>query len=936
MVVKRKVSLGGGDAPKGAVAAPSQETLDLFFNTGVVFHEVKLAGELPDVVSSFVVMKAQGATAPAATQASVTGVRRANPGEEADVEVSALEHIGELSGRWLPVPYQLSCLFAVQVFLGGGDPRSPRILLAIDTVERKASGGRHLDASLDEGRPFRPLDRGELAVFLDHGNTRDLLRKLERGGLDRAPFKIAALLETLLPALPRIRFSRVEPHATVGVSLVVDLGNSRSTAALVESREKGLFSIPLEVRSSLDPFSVSEDTFDSRVTFLPPPFDEAVSTVCVGDSFALPSIVRMGREALDRALETPHRYACTISGPKRYLWDGRPGADKWHFAAKQDGEYKPIFGRILKHVSEEPGGLGLRADGPSAPADPRYPPRTMMMFAMVEILSLAIAQINSPRYRTFQGKEGSPRVLKNLVLTYPSGMQAEERRVYEALVRNAVLLASHLLNLPEAHRPNWVPAQAQAQAQTQAQAGTFEPFLFVDEALAAQMVYVYQEVAESFAGSMEDLIGVYGRSKTKLRIGSIDIGGGTSDVMIAEYEDKLPGAGTALAVTKLFQDGVSIAGDEVCRAILEDIVFAQLLAQLPSPDARAKVVHMFGDGDGGHGAAWRTLKAKLVPYFWLPLSRAYWSVAEGYQIPGHAPDKLYSVPDIMRLFPAGSWSEAVVAEADKLLGSVAKDFPGIMNLFFRFDREEAERTALGVLREPLRKYADILAQFDVDLIVLAGKTSALPCVYDLFVAELAVAPPRIRRMSSYKVGDWYPSKWREAGFIKDPKSTVTAGATILHMAAKNRLPGFLLDRVETVPMRPIYGLYQETEPHIPRQNELFRAGGAKKAGKTSSPPFAYTRGMTIGFRNVDSPEMDASPLFEVLPRTADVEQALLEDRVTLSFGLSDDDRVSIDEVTSQRGVYTFGPDDFVLSLRTLTEGRYWLDTGVFKDILKYV
>jgi hypothetical protein len=930
MVVKRKVSLGGADAPKSTkLAAPSQEVLDLFFNTGVVFHEVKLQGELPDVVSSFVVMKkAQGDAAPS----DVTGVRRANPGEEADVEVSALEHIGELSGRWLPIPYQLSCLFAVQVFLGGGDLRAPRILLAVDTLERQGSAGRHLEASLDEGRPFRPLDRSELGVFLDHHNTRDLLRKMERAGIDRAPFKIAALLETLGPALPRLRFSRIEAHATVGVSLVVDLGNSRSTAALVESREKGLFSIPLEVRSSLDPFAVSEETFDSRVTFLPPPFDEAVSTVAVGDGFALPSIVRMGREALDRALETPHRYACTISGPKRYLWDGRPSTDQWHFAAKQDGEYKPIFGRILKHIGEDAGGLGLRADGPSSPADPRYPPRTMMLFAMVEILSLAIAQINSPRYRAFQGKEGSPRVLKNLVLTYPSGMQAEERRVYEALVRNAVLLVGHLLNLPEGHRPNWVPAPAGSPPTVQ---GTFEPFLFVDEALAAQMVYVYQEIAESFAGSMEDLVGVYGRSKTKLRIGSIDIGGGTSDVMIAEYEDKLPGAGTALAVTKLFQDGVSIAGDEVCRAILEDIVFAQLLAQLPSPDARAKVVHMFGDGDGGHGAAWRTLKAKLVPYFWLPLARAYWSVAEGFEIPGHTGDKLYSVPDIMRLFPAGSWSETVVVEADRLLGSVTKDFPGIMNLFFRFDREEAERTALGVLREPLRKYADILAQFDVDLIVLAGKTSALPCVYDLFVAELAVAPPRIRRMSSYKVGDWYPSKWRQAGFIKDPKSTVAAGATILHMAAKNRLPGFLLDRVDTVPMRPIYGLYQETEPHIPRQNELFRSDGAKKGGKTTSPPFAYTRGMTIGFRNVDSPEMDASPLLEVKPRTADVEQALLEDRVTLSFSLSEDDRIGIHEVTSQRGVYTFGPDDFVLSLRTLTEGRYWLDTGVFKDILKY-
>ena len=53
-----------------------------------------------------------------------------------------------------------------------------------------------------------------------------------------------------------------------------------------------------------------------------------------GDSFQWPSVARMGREALDRALETPHRYQCTLSGPKRYLWDDRQTDERWHFAQK--------------------------------------------------------------------------------------------------------------------------------------------------------------------------------------------------------------------------------------------------------------------------------------------------------------------------------------------------------------------------------------------------------------------------------------------------------------------------------------------------------------------------------------------------------------------------------------------------------------------------
>jgi hypothetical protein len=917
-MVKRKVSLDSGEGPKRGPSAArelSEEVLELFFNTGVVFHSLGEV-ELPDIVSGFVVLN-EG------------GVRRAAPGEEPDVEISALEHVAQLSHRWLPVPYQLSCPHAVQVWLGGEDPRAPKVLLAVDTLEARGSGGRWLDAALDADRPFRPLDKNECAAFMDHAETRELLRKLEKAGIERVPFKLAALLETLGPVLPRIRLARTESRSPIPVSLVLDLGNSRSTAVLVEAREKGLFAVPLEIRSSVDPLAVSDETFDSRVTFLPPPFDKSVFPVAVGDSFSLPSIVRMGREALDRALETPHRYACTLSGPKRYLWEGRPADERWHFAQKQDGEYKTIFGRVLKHLSDDADGILLRADGPSTPADPRYAPRAMMLFALVEILGQAYAEINSPRYRAFQGKEANPRTLKHVVITYPSAMRDEEKEVYEALVRNAVLLVCHVLNVPPEHRPNWIPEGGPQGTPSSGIGGRFEPFLFVDEALAAQMVYLYQEIAENFAGSMEEFVSVYARDKSRIRIASVDIGGGTSDVMIAEYEDKLPGTGTSLAVKKLFQDGVGIAGDEVCRAILEDIVFVQLLQQLPSNAARTKIVHLFGEGDAGHGAAWRTLKAKLVPYFWLPLARCYWAIAEGHEIPDHTKEKLYSVADVIDLFPASAWSMTVLAEADKFLGSAVPEFPGLINFFFRFDREETERTIEGVLREPLRRYADILAQFDVDLVVLAGRTSALRCIHELFRSEVPVAPPRIKTMSSYRVGDWYPSKWREAGLIKDPKSTVCAGATVLHLASKNRLFGFLLDTVEDLQQKPIYGLYQETEPHIQRQNELFRKT------KTSSP-FVYTAGMTIGFRNVDSEEMEGSPLFEVRPTSKDVEQALLEDRVSLTFELDAKGKIAIKDVVSQRGVYQFSNEDFELALKTLTTDRYWLDTGVFKNILKYI
>jgi hypothetical protein len=906
MVVKKKVSLGGqseATRDRPTALSPNLEVLELFFNTGIVFHEVARGAALPDTVSSFKLMAdPRGGDAKA--------VRRAAPGEEPDVEISAADHLPMLTGHWFPVPYQLSNPFAVQLYLGPSD-RGVDLMLAVDTSELAGSKGQWLDAAFDENRPFRALNKDELGAFLEHAEVKEYCRKLERMGVDRALLKLAAVLETVAPLLPKVLFRKVTADEALPVSLVVDFGNSRSTAVLVEAHDQGISAVPLALRDFASPLRVSDEAFDSRVTLLPPLFDRTLDAFATAQSFQLPSVARLGREATDRALETPHRYACTLSSPKRYLWDARKTRDRWHFGLKLEGEYRPIYGKLLKYIPDESGGVYLREDGPSAPAEPRYAPRTMMLFALVELIFQAVSQVNSIGYRKFQGKEGRPRFIKHLVMTYPSAMPADERAVYEALARNAVLLVGHILHLAPEHRPNW-------NAQTQA----FDPFLFVDEAMAAQAVYLYQEVSHTFDGSMEEFVRIYGRADGTIRIASVDIGGGTTDVMVAEYEDRLPGTGTALAIKKLFQDGVNIAGDEVCRGLVEDVLLPQVAAQLPDAAARQRFSHLFGAGDAGHGSHWQTLRSRLVPFLWLPLARCFWAIAEGHMPDGANETSAQAVPELLALFGQSMGEGAVLAEADAFLASAVPGFPGLRNLMFRLDRAETERAIVRVLREPLRRYADILAQFDIDILVLAGRASALTCVQELFVRELPVARPRIRTMSDYRVGEWYPSKWKDTGRIKDAKSTVAAGSAILHLASRNRLPGFLIDSITSAPDNPVFGLYQDTEPHIARQNELFRDGPA-------SPPFVYTHGMRIGFRNVDSEEMDGAPLFEVHPASPEVESALLEDRVALSFVRGKDGRISIGKITSQRGEYHYEPTDFELRLRTATHDRYWLDTGSF-------
>ena len=207
----------------------------------------------------------------------------------------------------------------------------------------------------------------------------------------------------------------------------------------------------------------------------------------------------------------------------------------------------------------------------------------------------------------------------------------------------------------------------------------------------------------------------------------------------------------------------------MCRAIVEDVIFPQIVSQLPTPGSKGKLLHLFGEGDAGHGSAWRTLRARLVPYLWLPLARCYWAVAEGFSLPDHTPEKMYLLTYVFEIFGLPAISAQVLGEADRFLESEVEGWPGIENLFLKFDAREVERAIERVLREPLRRYADILAQFDVDLLVLAGRTAALPCIKDLFTKEMPVPPPRIKSMARYRVGEWYPSKWKDQGHIKDPE-----------------------------------------------------------------------------------------------------------------------------------------------------------------------
>src|SRR5450432_344512 len=101
---------------------------------------------------------------------------------------------------------------------------------------------------------------------------------------------------------------------------------------------------------------------------------------------------------------------------------------------------------------------------------------------------------------------------------------------------------------------------------------TFKPpavIVELDEASATQLVYLYTMVKEIFGGSAAEFLGLSiprpGAPRAEVRIASIDIGGGTTDLMVASYTlDR-----GALAPRQLHREGPKLAGDDLLREVIQ-------------------------------------------------------------------------------------------------------------------------------------------------------------------------------------------------------------------------------------------------------------------------------------------------------------------------------------------------------------------------------
>ena len=484
-----------------------------------------------------------------------------------------------LDQTWLPLPFFRRT--SSGVFLSGPDNWARmqillldnpdqdgnllRVVLAFDT--RLASAGQEAlapgESDLNTGLSFSLGHQNhQLGEFLDLTWVDSWLREVFRQSAThqelRSETAINAGLKTfeyqahylnLLNLLgsqltvPQIKIIGETPQQpAIDVDLILDVGNSHTCGVLVENHpheSNGLKQTnELQLRSLSAPHCVYNELFESRVEFAQVSFGKPHLSFQSGrdDAFSWPSITRVGREAMQLALRREGTEGTTgISSPRRYLWDEERYAPGWRFNSKQ--EPMAAAAPLTSLINDE--GLPLS----ELPVHQRLPvfaahySRSSVMALMLsELLAQALMQINSVAQRIKMPNAAAPRRLRTIILTFPSAMPKPEREIFRRRMQEAIGLIWKALG--------WHPLDAPFNGE-QARMPVPQVHMEWDEATCGQMVYLYNETQVNFAGRTDAFFAAMARpdrppvtgeqpGKT-LRIASIDVGGGTTDLAITQY-----------------------------------------------------------------------------------------------------------------------------------------------------------------------------------------------------------------------------------------------------------------------------------------------------------------------------------------------------------------------------------------------------------------
>jgi hypothetical protein len=642
-----------------------------------------------------------------------------------------------------------------------------------------------------------------------------------------------------------------------------------------------------------------------------------------------------------------------LSSPKRYLWDqdpvgylGQTGQafwtmylNRWNPAfSKASDPNKPemlpkLTGTVLRFLNQD-GCDWMLDQGPPPnerptaaarpvpnPDQPAFPRSDALTWAALTVIETAYRNIMSAEWRLALGQPFVKRRLRSITVTFPPGWTGQELAAYRRKWQKAI----DIFSLAHLHRPQLISS------------GGDRPLLLmdIDEAVASQLPLVYSEIRR-LGNEGENWIELVGRGRgteARARIMNIDIGGGTTDIAIIEYNDEFPGPGVQLVSNLLYRDSSTIAGDALVRRAIEAVLLPALASGISRRDLEAfnsllcSVKRKVG--------AWRRINRQIfipIIYRWLQ------DLATGrYQQPetGLAPTPQDILGSIV-IAQNGPLADFTDFRRSAGLPDTVLNPSSPLN----YDRQKLSACITETFSDLFHSLAKAADAFDCDLVFISGKPSELPPLRPLLEESLPLLPHRIVFAKDTQVGSWYPLS--NDGRINDAKTATVAGAALNQAVRSGLIPHWKITR--------------RVSPHLPKRNYwgLMPQAGRSDFGSVYLEPKDDGKvcpimvGSRIGRRLLPS-KTRPEPVYllrwrdSARYRRVDAEvTAMLQ--VTLRRVVPEEPKPSADATESRmpaaehltidavQGVYDGKPvlpADLELCLCTIDSDEYWMDACIF-------
>jgi hypothetical protein len=779
-----------------------------------------------------------------------------------------------------------------------------------------------------------------------------------------------AFIEVLGSAevIPKVKLTDPRRHTDpIDVDLVLDIGNSRTIGMLIEKRPGESISLDngsvLELRDLSQPTTLHRDTFSSYVCFSRARFGDphgyARGSGRYRPSFSWPSVVRVGPEAQRLAVGSRREEGQTsMSSPKRYLWDLKPRVQEWRYAPDPDDPTSPESpvnsGDFVGFVNNEGTPLHafnsrkgrsldfIRGQSPYPVTEPKFSRSSMMMFLISEIVSHALVQVNSPAQRNNRLNPDIPRRLRNIIFTTPPAMSVSERNLYEQWAEWALEVIWRALEWDER-------ALATHDYRTKPVVR-----MKLDEASATQLVFVYNEIEKRFAGDSTQYLEIFGKprqrygGKPTLRVASIDIGGGTTDMVITTYLTESAGATNILIPHQEFREGFNVAGDDILKVVIENHLIPELIRYLAAHDpfvTREAVMRRLGRDAVDLTEKERNLRAQFAQQVLVPLAFSIFAKLGKLPVEDLPLFSTYQV-DAREVLSLGL---DVDPEVRRFIGRLITrpDAPAFDLMEWRptVDLASVGTSITATLSPFLLDLGEVIKLWDCDFLVLSGRPSCLPSLRAILTKSPPVQPSRLIAMSEYEVESWYPFWTTLEGKIDDPKTTGVVGA-LLFTVSEGNLKNF---HIRTASLKAASTIkYIGTMGGDKQIKDKFLLFSGKDVSQipeeeiTCTLPFQTQ--MFVGFRQMKVERWKTTPFYQLV--FADQNAAERATRkgpyqVTLSYSRRfDEDEnpvlqaenegvLRLVDVVDKEGS-SVPKSDLVLFLKSLWEESHWLDTGLFE------